>query len=50
MNLIVLPLSALPVPIGPFKVKGILQGVIAHIVLVGLPIAASFRFLGKPRG
>lgn len=48
MNLIVLPLSALPVPIGPFKVEGLLRDLIAHIVLVGVPIAASYRFLGKP--
>jgi hypothetical protein len=48
MSLIVLPLSALPGPIGPFKVEGILRGLIAHIVLVGVPIAASFRFLGTP--
>jgi len=46
MNLIVLPLSALPGPIGPFKAGGMLRGLIAHIVLVGVPIAASFRFLG----
>jgi uncharacterized membrane protein YagU involved in acid resistance len=49
MNLIVLPLSALPGPIGPFKVEGLLRGLIAHIVLVGVPIAASFRFLKKPQ-
>lgn len=48
MNLIVLPLSALPGPIGPFKVAGLLRGLIAHILAVGLPIAASFRFLEKP--
>jgi hypothetical protein len=50
MNLLVLPLSALPGPIGPFKVGGLLRGLIAHILLVGVPIAASYRFLGKPRG
>ena len=50
MNLVVLPLSALPFPVGPFKVSAILKGLIAHIVLVGLPIAASFRFIGKPPG
>jgi hypothetical protein len=29
-------------------VAGLLRGLIAHILLVGLPIAASFRFLEKP--
>jgi hypothetical protein len=48
MNLVVLPLSAFPKPVGPFKVGGILTGLISHVVLVGLPISASFRFLGKP--
>ena len=47
MNLVVLPLSAVPFAVGPFKVSTLLQGLIAHIVLVGLPIAASFRFIGK---
>jgi hypothetical protein len=51
MNLVVLPLSAVPFPVGPFKVSGLLQGLIAHVVLVGVPIAASFRFLSRsPRG
>ncbi len=50
MNLIVLPLSALPRPVGPFTVEGLLRGLIAHVVLVGLPIAASFRLLSKPPG
>lgn len=48
MNLVVLPFSAVPFPVGPFKVSALWQGLIAHIVLVGLPIAASFRFLGTP--
>jgi hypothetical protein len=49
MNLIVLPLSALPMPERPFKALGMLEGLLAHVVLVGLPIAASFRLFGKPR-
>jgi uncharacterized membrane protein YagU involved in acid resistance len=49
MNLIVLPLSALPMPERPFKALGMLEGLLAHIVLVGLPIAASFRLFSKPR-
>ena len=50
MNLVVLPLSAIPFPVGPFKVSSLLKGLIAHVVLVGLPIAASFRFIGKQSG
>lgn len=48
MNLIVLPLSALPGPIGPFNEEGMLRGLVTHIMLVGVPIAASYRFLAKP--
>ena len=49
MNLIVLPWSALPIPERPFKPLGMLEGLLAHVVLVGLPIAASFRWFSKPR-
>jgi hypothetical protein len=50
MNLVVLPLSAIPAAVGPFKVSALLQGLVAHVVLVGLPIAASFRLIGRPPG
>jgi hypothetical protein len=47
MNLVVLPLSALPGPIGPFTVAGLYQGLLVHMFLVGLPIAISLRYLAK---
>jgi hypothetical protein len=47
MNLVVLPVSAVPFPVGPFTVAGLYQGLLAHMFLVGLPIALSVRYLGK---
>ncbi|MFL6602201.1 MAG: hypothetical protein ACJ8R9_12820 [Steroidobacteraceae bacterium] len=47
MNLLVLPLSAVPFPVGPFTVAGLYQGLLAHMFLVGLPIAMSVRYLGR---
>jgi len=47
MNLVVLPLSAIPFPVGPFTVAGLYKGLLAHMLLVGLPIALSLRYLGK---
>jgi hypothetical protein len=44
MNLIVLPLSGLHTA-GPFKLKGLLQGLLVHMFLIGLPIAVSLRRL-----
>jgi hypothetical protein len=43
MNLIVLPLSAVPFKVGPFTVRGMIQGLIVHMLLIGLPIAFSLR-------
>jgi hypothetical protein len=48
MNLVVLPLSAVPFPIGPFTVRALYQGLLIHMFFIGLPIAASLRFLSKP--
>jgi hypothetical protein len=48
MNLVVLPLSAVPFPVGPFTVRALYQGLLIHMFLIGLPIAASLRFLSKP--
>ena len=48
MNLVVLPLSAVPFPIGPFTVRNLYQGLLVHMILIGLPIAASLRFMSKP--
>ena len=44
MNLIVLPLSAVPFPVGPFTVEGLRGGLLFHILFVGLPISVSFWF------
>jgi hypothetical protein len=43
MNLVVLPLSAFPFKVGPFTVNGLIQGLLAHMFLIGLPIAFSAR-------
>jgi hypothetical protein len=42
MSFVVLPLSAFH-SVGPYQLRGILQGLIAHMVLIGLPIAVSLR-------
>ena len=42
MNLVVLPLSALH-NMGPFEYWPMVQGLIVHMVLVGLPIAFSVK-------
>jgi len=41
MNLIVLPLSAVPFKVGPFTVHAMIQGLLVHMILIGLPISAS---------
>jgi hypothetical protein len=46
MNLIVLPLSALHFS-GPFTLRGVIKGLLAHMFLVGLPIAYSVRIFDK---
>ena len=48
MNLVVLPLSAVPFPIGPFPVKSMIQGLLVHMILIGLPIAVANRVFSKP--
>lgn len=47
MNLIVLPLSAVPFPIGPFTVQALRMGMLFHVILVGLPISASYWFFDR---
>jgi len=47
MNLVVVPLSAFPFPVGPFTVRALYQGLLIHMIFIGLPIAASLRFLSK---
>ncbi len=46
MNLVVLPLSAYHA-MGPYTYNGLVQGLLAHIFLIGLPIAISLRTLSK---
>ncbi|MFL6619108.1 MAG: hypothetical protein ACJ8MH_10925 [Povalibacter sp.] len=46
MNLIVVPLSALH-RTGPFTYESMVQGLLAHMFLVGLPIAFSAKYLSK---
>ena len=47
MNLIVVPLSAVPFAVGPFPVKALRQGLLVHMILIGLPISASVRIFTK---
>jgi hypothetical protein len=42
MNLIVLPLSALHAK-GPFRLAGLIQGLLVHMFCIGLPISFSVR-------
>ena len=46
MNLIVLPLSALHAR-GPYELHDLLQGLLVHMVVVGLPISFSVRRFAK---
>jgi hypothetical protein len=48
MQIIVLPLSAIGKP--PFSFAAPLQGIIVHILCVGLPIAIAARMAAKPVG
>jgi len=42
MNLIVLPLSALHF-MGPYQYRGLLQGILIHMFIIGLPISLALR-------
>jgi hypothetical protein len=44
MNLIVLPLCALHFT-GPYQLRGLLQGLLVHMFIIGLPISFSLRKL-----
>jgi len=46
MNLIVLPLSALHAR-GPYELRDLIQGLLVHMVVVGLPISFSIRRFAK---
>lgn len=43
MNLVVLPLSAVPWKVGPFTLAGLIQGLLVHMFLIGLPIGFCLR-------
>jgi hypothetical protein len=49
MSYVVLPLSALHAT-GPYTLQDVLQGLLVHMVTVGLPISYSVSKLGKPVG
>ena len=44
MQLVVLPLSAYHA-VGPYQYRGLVQGLLAHMFLIGLPISISLRTL-----
>lgn len=46
MNLVVLPLSALHAR-GPYELHNLIQGLLVHMVVVGLPISFSVRRFAK---
>jgi len=46
MNLVVLPLSALHAR-GPYELHDLIQGLLMHMVVVGLPIAFGIRRFGS---
>ena len=46
MNLIVLPLSALHAR-GPYQLHDLIQGLLVHMVVIGLPISFSVRRFAK---
>lgn len=46
MNLIVLPLCALHAR-GPYELRDLIQGLLVHMVIVGLPVAYSVRKFGR---
>lgn len=46
MNLVVLPLSALHAR-GPYELRDLIQGLLVHMVVVGLPISYSVRRFGR---
>lgn len=47
MNTVVLPLSAVPFPVGPFSVAALRTGLAYLVVLVGLPISFSLWFFAR---
>jgi hypothetical protein len=47
MNLVVVPLSAFPLPTGPFTVSALIHGLVGHMLIIGLPISTSLRLFSK---
>jgi hypothetical protein len=47
MNLVVVPLSAFPFPVGPFTVEALRSGLLVHMFFIGLPISAACRLLSR---
>jgi len=47
MNLVVVPLSALHEK-GPFELHDLLQGLLVHMIVIGLPISFSIRHFSRP--
>lgn len=45
MNLIVLPLCAYHF-MGPYQYRGLVQGILVHMLIIGLPISLSLNRLG----
>lgn len=46
MNLIVLPLCAFHFT-GPYQLNGLIQGLVVHMLIIGLPISLSLRLLSN---
>lgn len=46
MTLVVLPLCALH-STGPYQYRGLLQGILIHMFIIGLPISTSLRMLDR---
>ncbi len=46
MNLVVLPLCALHA-MGPYKYHGLVQGILVHMLIIGLPISFSLNRLAR---
>jgi hypothetical protein len=46
MQLVVLPLSAYHA-MGPYQYRGLVEGILAHMFLIGLPISTSLRILSR---
>jgi hypothetical protein len=46
MQLVVLPLSAYHA-MGPYQYRGLVQGLLAHMFLIGLPISTSLRLVSR---